>query len=87
MLMIYESLMRFRALLSANIHKIYDLLQSKVSFYHIYISSYRRVISFSLLVLCVKTTLIRPKGSIVWKAYIIQLTEVLDFVDLGHNER
>ena len=29
--MIHESLMRFRALLSANNHKIYDLLLSKVS--------------------------------------------------------
>ena len=49
--MIYESLMRFRALLSANNHAIYDLLLSKISFYYAYIPSYRRVISFSLFVL------------------------------------
>ena len=51
MLMIHESLMRFRALLSANNHKIYDLLLSKVSLYYVYIPSYRRVISVSLFVL------------------------------------
>jgi len=32
--------------------------------------------------LCVKTTMIRPKGCIVWKTCIIQLIKVLAFVDL-----
>ena len=82
MLMIHESLMRFRALLSANIYKIYDLLLSKVSLYYVYIPSWRRVISFICPPLYVKTTTIRPKGSIVWTECIIQLTKVLDFVDL-----
>ena len=35
--MIHENLMRFRALLLANNHKIYDLLLSKVSLYYVYI--------------------------------------------------
>jgi len=39
MLIIPESLMRFRAQLSANNHKIYDLLLSKVSLYYVYIPS------------------------------------------------
>ena len=34
-----KSLMRFGALVSANNHKIYDLLLSKVSLYYVYISS------------------------------------------------
>ena len=51
MLMIHESLMRFRALLSADNHKIYDLLLSKVSLYYVYIPSKKRVIRFSLFVL------------------------------------
>ena len=38
MLMIYENLMWLRALLSANNHKVYDLLLSKVSLYYVYIS-------------------------------------------------
>ena len=37
MLMIHESLMGLKALLSANNHKIYDLLLPKVSLYYVYI--------------------------------------------------
>jgi len=39
MLTIHESLMRLRTLLSANNHKIYDLLLSKVSLYYVLIPS------------------------------------------------
>jgi len=39
MLIIHETLMWFRALLSANNHKIYDLLLTKVSLYYVYIPS------------------------------------------------
>ena len=56
MLMIHESLMWFRALLSANYYKVHDLLLSKISLYYVYIPSWRRVISFkfSLFVLPVR---------------------------------
>ena len=83
MLIVHESLMRFRALLSANNHKIYNLLLSKVSLYYVYIPSWRKFMNLVICpTLCVKTILIRPKGNIVWKAFIIQLTKELDFVDL-----
>jgi len=83
MLIIHESLMRFRALLSANNHKIYDLLPSKVSLYYIiFLLREELPVSIHCHALCVKTTTIRPKGSIVLKTCIIQVTKVLDFVDL-----
>ena len=83
MLMIHESLMRFRALLSANNLKFTTYLYQNVLFitFTFLLREGLSVLVY-LFPLCVKTTVMRPKGSIVWKACIIQLTKVLDFVDL-----
>jgi len=82
MLIIHESLMRFRALLSANAIKF--TTYSYQNFLIITFIFLREELSVLVRChpLCVKTTMIRPKGSIVWKTCIIQLTKVLDFVDL-----
>ena len=47
MLTIHESLIRFRALVSANNHKMYDLpvLLSKVSLYYVCIPSYSYIVA------------------------------------------
>ena len=84
MLMIHESLVRFRVLPSANNRKIYDLLPSKVSLYYVLYSFLEKSDQFQFIYppLCVKAAIIRPKGIIASKAFIIQLTKELDFVDL-----
>ena len=70
MLIIRERLMRFRALLSANNHKIKTYSYHGFSLLRLY-SFLEESYQFWFICPPVKTTMIRPKGSMVCKAYII----------------